>query len=211
MHFELNEYIQMIIFISLLVVLFFVMYRSRKNDRADISEYHKKILMEAQPKPFDPNRKSELKKVNWMAIIFALFLARAVCERGRIWILTGRILQENDIMLNHIYSYILSGIAFLVMLIIIVIFGVKDYRKTCDPSNKVIIPAYVQQTFYYRGSHRAQIIYYDYRKLKFCLKTLKMKGRLTERMTDDINMTHIVVAEQKHRVKFVISADSYFS
>lgn len=192
---EIQVY-SMIIIVMCFVGLILVILHSRKKEMEDIGYEDSVRLQNAIPKPVLECDVMKIHKSRWKQI-FLMYIGYKI---GLIVLVAVMGLSDGMLYGKYSLGFDLVGIMFILIWVIV------DVVMTKRVDDKVIIPGYIQSTFYNRryNSKTAQLVYYDFRTNKFRLKTVSLNR--FEKQNGEIycsDRVQIIVSEKWNRVKFV--------
>lgn len=189
-----KDEISVILILLCFAGLIFVIWNSRRKEKEDIDYADKVKLQNAIPKPVSADTVKGIRKSRWVQIF-----VMAVGYRVGVEIIFGG--------LGLLHGPSRHGYFAVIMVMGMVLIGTwvfYDTIMTKRVDDKVNIPGYIQSTFTNRGRKTAQLIYYDYVKNKFRIKTISLnrfeKEYETIYSTDHV---HIIARETHNCVKFV--------
>ncbi|MBO5424227.1 MAG: hypothetical protein J6A25_01800 [Lachnospiraceae bacterium] len=209
--------IQNVLFYVCIFALAFVIWNGRRREIKDISEVNRDKLKREPERIVDKEVIERIRKdrsiVIFFGFIFIIFTSKIsrmfIEDRYRAEIEAGT--YEDRIRIWGHLDRIEWNIV-LVMAVLFIAWLLYDIKQVKDLNNKVIILAYIQSIFMNpRSKHKmAEIIYYDYKKNKFRLKTVaigeceNIYGRFM--MTD---ILEIIAIEGVYTVKYVSLMGKY--
>lgn len=215
MNYDMIERIQITLFFLCIGSLIFIIVRSRKREVRDIGNIDKENLKNAIPKQASEEVVNGVKKRRWITILLAFLgimtidsiFGHEIEELFYSWYTGMKDVQLSDFGIEGVIVILLSHASIILIGVLLIgIWVIYDIYKTKKVEDKVIIPAYVQSVFV-NPQHKTktvQLIYYDYKKEKFRLKTVSVDeyevehGHLFRR-----DKVSIVATEKKNRVTFL--------
>lgn len=194
MFLKYKDEISMILIILCFAGLIFVIWNSRRKEKADISDADKVRLQNAMPKSVSVDTVNGIRKSRWVQVFIMIVGYRLGAEIifGGLGLLYGPS--------RHMYTAVIMVVG----IVLIATWVFYDIIMTKRVDDKVIIPGYIQSTFSHRGRKTAQIIYYDYVKNIFRMKTISLNR--FEKEHDKIypmDNIYIIASEKYNCVKFV--------
>ncbi len=183
-----DDEIHIFLFVLCIAALIFVIVRGNRRDRQALGEMEKITLRAAVPRPAPEKAVKELKQTKVFKVTLGLFLSQLVWHGD-----LAAIFLKLLVLVGGIAAWILYD----------------DYRLS-RPEDKVIVPAYVQDTYGVRSrwggnvTQSAQLIYYDYkadqfRMLSSPIDELQRKQGLVCKGTQ----VEIIAVEKSYRIKLL--------
>ena len=189
-----KDEISMILIILCFAGLLFVIWNSRRKEKADISYSDKIKLQNAMPKSVSADTVKGIRKSRWVQVFIMIVGYRLGAEI----IFGGLGLLYGPSRHKYVAVIMVVGVVFIVTWVF------YDIIITKRVDDKVIIPGYIQSTFKNRGRKTAQLIYYDYVKNKFRMKTISL-NRFEKEHDTICSRDHVLIIarETYNRVNYV--------